>query len=191
MDRLDDALFDLANRSGSNKEQGFYFQTMRQVRVKRASIETEFRRLFGDSVRSAIRRLVESKHTGLPAYTSSVDLELVDAGDLEEALAVTNMVRKIRTNCKQPLYALERRIAELLAIDDLRAEDNPFGPEIMCSAFKDACAQIDPSVEVRLIILELFDRRLGAEAEQLYCKINDYLVNERVLPVGAKDPHQL
>jgi serine/threonine protein phosphatase PrpC len=92
------------------------------------------------------------------------------------------MVRKIRRDCKQLLYALERRIAELLAVDELKPEDNPFGPEAMCSAFKDACGQIDAGVEVRLIILKLFDRHVGAEAEHLYGAINDYLVSQGVLP---------
>ncbi len=182
MDKLDDALFDLANRSSNNKEQGIYFETMRQIRVKRASIETEFRRFFKDSVRSAIERLAGSRHSNSLADTSSADLGLVDEGDFEETLAVTNMVQKIRSNCKQSLYALERRIAELLAVDELRPEDNPFGPEAMCNAFKDACGQIDADVEVRLIILKLFDRHVGAEAERLYCEINDYLVSQGVAP---------
>ncbi|GMQ95881.1 MAG: hypothetical protein BMS9Abin14_351 [Gammaproteobacteria bacterium] len=182
MDKLDDALFDLANRSSNNKEQGIYFETMRQVRVKRASIETEFRRFFKASVRSAIERLAGPQRSGSLADTSSADLGLVDEGDFEETLAVTNMVQKIRSSCKQPLYALERRIAELLAVDELRPEDNPFGPEAMCNAFKDACGQIDADVEVRLIILKLFDRHVGAEAERLYCEINDYLVGQGVAP---------
>ncbi|MDX2315758.1 MAG: DUF1631 family protein [Gammaproteobacteria bacterium] len=182
MDKLDDALFDLANRSGNNKEQGIYFETMREVRVKRAGIETEFRRFFKESVRSTIERLAGAGRANPPAGTSSADLGLVDENDFEETLAVTNMVRKIRGDCKQALYALERRIAELLAVDELKAGDNPFGPEAMCNAFKDACAQIDSSVEVRLIILKLFDRHVGAEAEKLYCEINDYLVGQKVLP---------
>jgi serine/threonine protein phosphatase PrpC len=182
MDKLDDALFDLANRSTNNKEQGIYFETMREVRVKRASIESEFRRFFKESVRATIERLAGSGSSSSLADASSADLGLVDENDFEETLAVTNMVRKIRTNCKQLLYALERRIAELLAVDELKPEENPFGPEAMCNAFRDACGQIDANVEVRLIILKLFDRHVGAEAEKLYCEINDFLVAQGVLP---------
>jgi serine/threonine protein phosphatase PrpC len=182
MDKLDDALFDLANRSTSNKEQGVYFETMRQVRVKRASIETEFRRFFKESVRSTIERVAGSTRGKSLADTSSAELGLVDEGDYEEILAVTNMVRKIRSDCKELLYSLERRIAELLAVDELKPEDNPFGPEAMCGAFKDACSQIDAGVEVRLIILKLFDRHVASEVEQLYGAINDYLVDQGVLP---------
>ncbi|TFH48221.1 MAG: DUF1631 family protein, partial [Lysobacterales bacterium] len=71
MDRLDDALFDLANRSANNKEQGIYFETMREVRVKRASIETEFRRFFKESVRSSIERLAGSGSGSSLSGTSS------------------------------------------------------------------------------------------------------------------------
>jgi serine/threonine protein phosphatase PrpC len=182
MDKLDDALFDLANRSANNRDQSVYFETMRQVRVKRAGIETEFRRCFKESVRATVERIAGSRPAASLADSSSADLGLVDEHDFEETLAVTNMVQKIRGNCLQPLYALERRIAELLAVDELKPEDNPFGPEAMCNAFKDACAQIDADLEVRLIILKLFDRHVGEEAEQVYCDINDYLVEQSVLP---------
>jgi len=181
MDKLDDALFDLANRS-SHTEQGGYFEIMRQVRVKRASIEMEFRRFFKDSVGSTIERLADFNRRDSLTDASSADLRLVGEDDFEETLAVTSMVHKIRSNCKQPLYALERRIGALLAVDDLRPEDNPFGPEVMCNAFKDACAPIDANIETRLIILKLFERQIDAEAEQLYCEINDYLVSQGVLP---------
>lgn len=182
MDKLDDALFDLANRSTSNTDQGVYFETMRQVRVKRASIETEFRQTFKKSVRATIDRLTGATSGDSFSELSSADLGLVTEDDFEETIAVTDMVRKIRTECKQPLYALDRRVADLLGIDELEPEDNPFGPEAMCNAFKDACGLIDADVEVRLIILKLFDRHVTAESERLYCEINDYLVAEGVLP---------
>ena len=182
MDKLDDALFDLANRSNDNQQRSVYFESMRQVRVKRAGIETAFRRVFKESVEATAERLADSSRESGFSDVSSEDLDLVGEDDLEETLAVTNMVRKIRTNCKQPLYALERRIAELLQVDAIEPENNPFGPEAMCNAFKDACDHIDVDVEVRLVILKLFDQHIGAELERLYCEINDYLVAEGVLP---------
>ncbi len=182
MDKLDDALFDLANRSSSNDEQSVYFETMRQVRVKRASIESEFRRFFKESVQSSIERIAGASHESSLTDVSSADLGLVEEQDFEESLAVTNTVRKIRSSCQQPLYALERRIAELLEVEVFEPKDNPFGPEAMCDAFKDACSQIEADVEIRLIIFKLFDRHLSAQAEELYCRVNDYLVSEGVLP---------
>jgi serine/threonine protein phosphatase PrpC len=178
MDKLDDALFDRAG----NMEQGGYLEIMRQVRVKRASIEAESRQLFKDSVGSTIERVADFERSDSLTNASGADLRLVGEDDFEETLAVTNMVQKIRSNCMQSLYALERRIGELLAVDELRPEDNPFGPEVMCNAFKEACAPIDANIEVRLITLKLFEHQICTEAEQLYCEINDYLVSQGVLP---------
>jgi serine/threonine protein phosphatase PrpC len=182
MDKLDDALFDLANRCKEDKERSAYFESMRVVRVKRASIETAFRHFFKESVRSTIERLGGSRPGSSQSGAASAELTLVDKDDLEEALAVTNMVAKIRGNCMQSLYALELRIAELLSVDELVPADNPFGPEAMCNAFKDACAQIDARVEVRLIILEQFHRHVGEEAGNLFIEINEYLISQKVLP---------
>ena len=168
LDELDDALFDLANRCDNDEERGAYFESMREVRVKRAGIERELRRFFTESVRSTIERLGGSRSGRSLTGAPRAELALVDENDLEESLAVTNTVTKIRGDCQQSLYALERRIAELLSVDELMPADNPFGPEAMCNAFKDACAQIDARIEVRLIILALFRRHVGGEAEKLF-----------------------
>ena len=41
-DNADDALFEMADRAGSNQEQSLYFEAMRDLRLRRKSIERSF-----------------------------------------------------------------------------------------------------------------------------------------------------
>ena len=44
LDKVDDALFELANRSNSSPRQNVYFDAMRELRLKRGGFEAEFMR---------------------------------------------------------------------------------------------------------------------------------------------------
>jgi serine/threonine protein phosphatase PrpC len=182
LDKLDDTLFDMANQPSDIRDQELYFETMREVRVKRANMEIEFQRRFKNSANDAIKRLVESRKSASVLDAPGLKLALLEDDDFEETLAVANMVQKIRTNCKLQLFTLEQRISCILKIESLKSEDNPFGPEIICNAFKDACNDVDAAVRIRLIVLKLFDRHVGSEFDQIYQEINDSLINQGVLP---------
>ncbi|MGC1954205.1 MAG: DUF1631 family protein, partial [Gammaproteobacteria bacterium] len=49
LDKVDDSLFDLAEKSESNTVQSTYFDAMREVRLRRQSMEDAFRRRFLES----------------------------------------------------------------------------------------------------------------------------------------------
>ena len=42
MDRVDDALFELAEQSDNNTQQSYYFEAMRNMRIERSGIEVRF-----------------------------------------------------------------------------------------------------------------------------------------------------
>ena len=47
-DKIDDALFELAEKSVHNSEQNIFFESMREVRLKRIDIEAQYADSFGD-----------------------------------------------------------------------------------------------------------------------------------------------
>ncbi len=50
-DHVDDALFELADRTAINAEQNMYFESMREVRIKRRGIEQALVRDMGEGFR--------------------------------------------------------------------------------------------------------------------------------------------
>src|SRR5690606_5833699 len=90
----DDLFFDLASKAGSNKEQNLYFDSMREVRIKKAQVWS----LFKDGYEEGFRNLTKSRlGTGNRKPQDSVSLEsiqLVDKDDMEQDVAIAGIVNK-------------------------------------------------------------------------------------------------
>lgn len=192
MDQVDDALFARAEKAENNTQQNFYFDAMREVRLKRSEVEARFREAFLEGFtqriprRSAGSASDASQSPGLNLNwedeDGSSDLGLVEQEEVEENLAVTNMAAKIRNNCTTSLYALDQRIGLLLNDPDLEKWENPVGPAAICESFRRACEVIRTGLEVRLVILKLFDQHVVTSIQGLYRELNQYLAAQGVLP---------
>jgi len=182
MDGVDDALFELAEKAENNAQQTQYFDAMREVRLKRAAMEAAFRAQLLEGFNAEIRREDRTESDTGSLSLDGDSLDLVDDERLEEDLAVKNMITKIEVNCRQELGALNQRIGFLMGDRELERGDNPIGPRVICTAFLNACADIESGLKVKLIILKLFDRFVvGNDVLPLYQALNKLLVERGVL----------
>ena len=149
----------------------------------------EFNKRFKELSEEIVQRVRgESKDSKSDAGdTPELKLEMLDETALEESLAVTNMVSKIRNVCHEELFPLDRRMALIMGQKEIGEDDNPLGPQVICQAFRDACGIVQTSVEVKLIILKLFDIHVIGETQELYETINDLLIDKGVLPTVKRD----
>lgn len=187
MDKVDDALFDRVNQSENASDHSVYFDTMREMRLKRSDIGAAFEKRFVELSEEAVKRARggasnngedDAQAQGGP----ELKLEMLDETALEESLAVTNMVSKVRGACHEELFSLDKRMAAILGLKEIGEDGNPLGPQIICQAFRDSCGIVQTSVEVKLIILKLFDIHVIGETHALYEQINDHLIAKGVLP---------
>lgn len=180
LERVDDALFELANRASNTLEQNLYFDAMREMRIKRDFVKSEFR--------TKMLALFASSLGGYGSKTKVDDefdlqrLSLMEDEDLEESLAVSNAVSKLSDSCHEALFALDMRMGCLLGDPDLENHVNPFGPDNICDAFRHACQSLESGIEVRLIIFKLFEKYLVTALDEAYCEINRYLLEHNILP---------
>ena len=117
--------------------------------------------------------------------------------ELEGALAVEEMSRKLRASCEDELAALSLRLGFLLERPELADEANPLSPATVCAALKDACDQLQASVKVRMTLLAQLERYMAADLLGMYHELNAHLVSKSVLPDvrhaachGAADRHR-
>ncbi len=179
--KVDDALFELAEKAENNAVQSLYFDAMREVRLKRADMESRFEQALLAGFNAEIRGERAPDEATLDG--DGMQLDLVGEDELEESLAVSNMVTKIEVNCKEQLGLLDRRMGHLLGDPELKRVGNPIGPEVICNAFLDACKNIESGIKVKLIILKLFDRYVVTEdVPPLYQALNRFLIAQGVLP---------
>ena len=92
-DNADDTLFEMADRAHNNTEQNIFFEAMRDLRLKRKSIE----RGFLDKFFEAFLRLgqYEVNEPLIVPPVSFDKLALVHNDDLERTVAVEAMVSKV------------------------------------------------------------------------------------------------
>lgn len=183
MEKIDDALFSRAEIAESNMIQTQYFDAMRELRIIRKDIEEDFTDGFYSRFNQGIpRHTSDSDSFNLNLDDEDSGLSLLDKKDLEEELAIANMVNKIRSTNKQALFALDKRIGLLINDPDLERWQNPLGPEAICDAFHEAARRIETGLEIRLVVFKLFDQHVISHLSELYKEINTSLVAMGVLP---------
>ncbi|MET0226663.1 MAG: DUF1631 domain-containing protein [Dokdonella sp.] len=181
-ENVDDALFDLAERAGSNAIQTEYFDGMREVRKKRQLVE----RLFQEQATKAFGDFADGKLKAIKPDVApqaiSAGLSLVDDVELEESLAVTSMVAKAENRLQRALYQVNQRLAVISGGGKVEDASNPIGPAALGNAFRNAIREFEVNIQVKLIIYKLFDRYVMAGLEPVYDEVNVELIRAGVLP---------
>ncbi|MHC8390199.1 DUF1631 domain-containing protein [Pseudomonas sp. MDT2-39-1] len=177
-DNADDTLFEMADRARNDVEQNRFFEAMRDLRLKRKSIERGFLEQFFEAFVSLSQ--YDSTQEALPRALA-FDAGAAPNDDLERRVAVEAMVSKVRNRDGFALDQLTARLSALLgnALDD---QHNPLGPARLCEYFLQAWRNLGVEIKVKLIILKLFDRYVLSSADQLYAEANQLLIATGVLP---------
>ena len=184
-ENADDTLFDLASKAESNAAQASFFDGMREVRKQRQSIETKFQerfsRQFSDFQTGRAPAGGGRPDGGSAPAPGELSLSLLDDSELEESLAVGSMVAKAENRLQRPLFALNQRLAHLA---NARVEDasNPIGPAIIAQTFREAMANAETTLEVKLVVYKLFDRFVLGGLDALYDELNALMIHAGVLP---------
>lgn len=179
-DSVDDSLFDLSDKALDANTQQQFFEGMREVRRRRADIEKSFqdrtRAAFSDySAGKTLKRSDERKVEG------ELSLSLVDDSKLEEGLALASMTSRADTRFGSLLFTLSQRCAAL--VPKQKPEDlTPLSPRLLCDTLEDATKDLLVNLDIKLIILKLFERKVIDELETVYIEANRVLVEAGVLP---------
>src|SRR5262245_37552683 len=108
----DDVLFEMADRSRNDADQHMYFDSMREIRVQRKRILTEF----GQRLYAGFDTLYESAtdEDETTDFEAAVDsMALLKNDDLEVSVAVAGIVSKVTSQFSLAIMQLTRRIDSL------------------------------------------------------------------------------
>jgi Protein of unknown function (DUF1631). len=177
LDRVEDHLFDLAEKSGDRDAQNLYLDARSQARDKRSVIEAAFARHFVELFDRKVRG-----DAAPPRGNATGELSLVEEEDLEETLAMREMSSKLKASCEGELMALSQRMGFLLERPGLEEDMNPMSPAAICAALKNACDQIEAGQKVRMTLLRQLERYAEDEVQRIYHDLNSHLVERRILP---------
>ncbi|MBT9613024.1 MAG: DUF1631 domain-containing protein [Burkholderiales bacterium] len=180
LDRLIDDFFTLAEKSVQMEIQHLYLEAMTVARDKRSIIEHGFRLHFIRDFNAAVRG-EPSKHN---SSNDDADNEfgLVAPDELEESIAIQEMSAKLKGNCREGLFGMDKRMGVLLHDPDLESHKNPLGSDVLANAFLEACRETEASLKVRLLFVTMWDKHMQNGAVSMYQEVNQYLVEKSILP---------
>lgn len=192
-DKVDDAMFELADKANNNHDQNIFFDSMREVRIRRRAMEASFFRCidigFAQLLDPSAYR--DEKHAGEQAVSLD-DLSLVKNDELEEMVAVDGMVNKANEQFAEPIQHLTLRIDHLVPTK-VYQKNNPLGVDVICNAFTDATKALNIDVKAKLVLFKLFDNIVMTKLGKLFDVLNQTLIDANILPslkqdVSAKKP---
>jgi hypothetical protein len=186
-DRADDALFELADRAGSNLDQTAYFEAMRELRLRRKAMVVSMLQY----VSRAFNEIGNFQPQQEVRSLDDVDedsLSLVDHSQLEQQVAVDNLINKLRNRYAEQIRLLTVRVGHLVPGIDLKDAQMPLSPEIICGGVAEACTDLDIDIRAKLVVLKLFDRLLADTLGDFYKEANRTLINEGVMPDMRRPP---
>jgi hypothetical protein len=176
--RIDDSLFELADKADNNQQQTLYFDAMREVRLQKDSMQKAY-------FEALLQGFEDALIQAMPQQRNAPTLDqigLMEDEQLEESLAITNMVSSAETRAKEALFGLTARLDFLIDDIEITKDNNPLRPEILFTAFVPAVNLMDADIKVRLIIYKLFDKFVAQKITPIYDAINADLISAGVLP---------
>ena len=180
-DGIDDSFFELANNARTNNEQNQFFEAMREIRIKRKSIESNFE----DNIRNSFSTSKVFKKLEKQDSNQEIDFEhlsLVNKDELEEQVAISSMSSKALSNFQGPLLQFQTRTANLYSQSDLNSISAPLNPEDISNSFSNACSRLEINLKERLIVYKQFDRYVLSNLGYILDEANHYLINSGILP---------
>ena len=177
MESVDDALFELSEKVENDRDRNMYFEAMREIRLKRKGILEKF----DQELQLSFNRLINNRSSS-QADAAADELSLVEQEEIEDRLAIDNMISKARPNFEDDLFAVSERLKVVLHRKQITDDLNPLDPKAICDSFHNASSLLDTDIQVKLIFYKLFDKYVMSNLGHFYRELNDYFIKKGVLP---------
>ena len=178
--RADDALFEMADRAASDVDQNLYFDSMRIVRLQRASIQQKCIDHYSRSWSGVMSREASEVKSGPQPVNTDAPVQLTSE-QREIAEATNNISTAVATRHQNAIAQLNERL-EVVCGHDLVPELNPLGPQRLNQNFLAALEPLDVHRKVLLTLLQLFGQYVTEELGEVYNRANRILIDASVLP---------
>lgn len=186
-EQADDSFFALSDRAGSNQDQAAYFEAMRELRLRRKLMTVAMLQCISQAFNETGRFQPLRSATSLEEVDQD-SLSLLDHSELEQQVAIENLVTKLRNQYREPVRMLATRVRHLMPDIELADDRMPLSPEVICGGIAEACADLDIDIRAKLVVLKLFERLLVDKLAGFYEQANKTLIAEGVLPEMKRAP---
>lgn len=180
--RADDALFEMGERAQSDAERRRYFDAMRVLRLGQGKISRQFL----DEIERSFSHAEVVRPSGDGTAIDFDSLSIQPTEELEERIAVTNLVARAEGMHKQLIWDVERRLDFASTQLGVPVSPQALAPSRICEAFGTSLRNLDAEFEVKLIIYKLFEREVVRDLHRAYEAALDLLDRQGVNPARPR-----
>lgn len=181
-DKIEDELFEMAEKSLDREAQNLYLDARAQSREKRAAIEVAFKKQFLSFFERKVNGEDTSAKAAAPVDFSALEMTLIDDSELEENLAINDISKRMGDKCDEELRGLSQRMGFLLSEPELGNDANPMSPDTVVNALKAACDQMTFGYQSKLMVMKLIEQHIAKEMLSVYKDVNAQLISRQILP---------
>lgn len=178
LDKLDEQLFRMADKAGSNLEQNRYLQARNELREQRRYLEKQLL----EHTRQAYDNFLDRRDTASDLAHADTELKLVDNDALEQSIAIASMTRRVNADYSEALYALNQRLSALVGGPKIGDLGNPVAPAVFTEALRDAMNSLTIDTASKLVCYKIYDTALLSKLDKLYQLLNHHLKTAGILP---------
>ena len=186
MDNVDDALFELSDKVDNDRQRNMYFEAMREIRLKRDALKQKF----DEEVQKTFDRASQGKADS-NFDDDDTELTLIEYDDLEDDIAIRNMISRARPQFEDELFAVGERLKLVMKREELKDDENPLDPHAICESFHKAAEVLETDIQVKLIFYKLFERYVINNLGHFYHEVNELFVKKGVLPGFKVDQERM
>ena len=181
LDQADDALFNLAQRSGAGSEEQDHLDSMRRLRRLRADLLQRF----STSVANAVAQPPQVQRGEEPVELPEGELSLIAVDDLEEQLAQERLAIAVARRHAEPLLRFGAAFARIWERPEVDDEAIPLAPLRVAAAFGQALQPAELPVVSRLVLFKLLERLLLSDFGDLLGELNQFLHGRGIAEAAA------
>jgi hypothetical protein len=186
MESVDDAMFELSDKVKNDRERNMYMEAMREIRLKRDGIKKHF----DYEMQQRFDAFVSGK-SATDDLDDEEELTLVELDELEDSIAIENMISKARPRFEDDLFAVSERLKLVLKRKEISEDENPLDPKAICESFDKASQLLETDIQAKLIFYKLFEKYVMNNLDHFYKELNELFVKKGVLPGFKPDQERM
>ena len=181
---LNDFFFDMAEQAESNALQNQYFAAIGDTRKNKDELTRQFAKnvnvIFQKFKSKDFVYFIENDEQ---TEQTKKNLTLIKEDDLDQKLAINNVIAKISQHYHEDLYMLNERYSELVGMGgEIDNHANPIGPDAIVNAFALCLKVLKSENNIKLMIIKLFEKNMVESLGPAYRMVNKYFKKSGILP---------
>jgi hypothetical protein len=185
---VDEKLMEFSDKARSNVQQMQLMALTGDLKKKRKEIES----IFQVELSMCFEKFLTGKLTTnlQTAEDNSPSLSLVANDALEEDIALQSFIRKADTRFNESLFSLNQRFAMLVGGRKLDDGGMPIAPVHFAESLHAAVIPLELEAKMTVLFYKLFEKTLFPKLDDLYEEVNNYLIQQGILPNLKYNPGQ-